>query len=132
LAKDGVVDARTQSKEEHEVEVGSASALRGLLLAAGLRVDIEFVKDCTNWKFDYEGRDVLATVVHVSELTETFIEIESLVESPDGVLAALDAIRRLAGEIGLHQMDESSDAYTDAVRRARAASPGEIEAETAR
>ncbi|WP_406284118.1 class IV adenylate cyclase [Embleya sp. NBC_00896] len=120
------VDPASGSKPEHETRVADASAVRALLGGLGYRPWIRFEKRCRNHGFSYAGRDILATVVRVPELGETFVEVETMVDG-DALPAALDAIRAVLRDLGIHEDDHTNESYTDAViaRRALGRSPSE-------
>jgi adenylate cyclase, class 2 len=68
-----------------------------------------------------EGRDILATLVTVPDLDGTFIEIETHTDGPAGLGAALQDVRTVLGQLGIAAGDFTSELYTDAVMRHRAA-----------
>lgn len=96
------------SKPETETTVGDADALQTVLAALGFEVLITFDKHCSNYRFTAAGRPLLATLVHVPELQETFLEIEPIVDSDAEVGPALQAIRQVLGELGIDRNDETT------------------------
>lgn len=117
--KDRVVDAESGSKREHEVAVAEPGALSAMLRAMGFDLDISLTKNCENWEFTHEGREVLATLVSVPELSGHFLEIETLASVESDVAGCLAGLRRLASDLGLRRADETTAAYTESVREAR-------------
>jgi adenylate cyclase class 2 len=90
-----------------------------ILRALGLEHLVAFEKHCANYRFTAKGRDMLATVVTVSEIDGTFVELETLTEQA-GLAAALGDVRAVLGELGTAEDDLTTEQYTDAVMRARA------------
>lgn len=117
------VHTASGSKPETETTVGDADALCDVLAALGFEVVIAFEKRCINYRFTAAGRSLLATLVHVVELRETFLEIESVVATDAEVGPALETIRRVLSELGIDQGDETTELYTDAVAAHRKTVP---------
>ncbi|HSV68081.1 MAG TPA: class IV adenylate cyclase [Mycobacteriales bacterium] len=109
----------TGAKPEHETRVDDPSILSTVFRVLGLVVLTQLTKHCHNYRFDAHGYRMLATVVSVPELAESFVEVETLVPAAGDVPAALAAIRLLLAELGLGEADLDTRAYTDMVRRAR-------------
>jgi adenylate cyclase, class 2 len=116
--KEAAVDAASGSKPEHETQVGDAAVVDILLRALGLQVVVAFEKDCTNYRFRAEGRDLLATVVTVPELDGTFIELETMTDA-DGLDGALADVRSVLARLGIHSDDFTNEQYTEAVLASR-------------
>lgn len=117
--KDAPVHAASGSKPETETTVGDAEALRAVLAALGFEVLISFEKHCANYRFTTAGRPILATLVSVSELGETFLEIEAIVDTNTEVDPALETIRQVLGALGIGRDEETIEAYTEAVAARR-------------
>ena len=117
--KDVTVDPGSGSKPETETAVDDLDAMSGILAGLGFEELIAFEKHCSNYRFTARGLDLLATVAHIPELDETFIEIESLVDSHAEVGPTLDSIRGVLAELGLTRDDETTETYTDAVTSRR-------------
>ncbi len=117
--KDAPVHAASGSKPETETTVGDADALRAVLAALGFEVLISFEKHCANYRFTAAGRPLLATLVSVPELEETFLEIETIVDTDAEIDPALEAIRHVLGALGIDRNDETIEAYTQAVAARR-------------
>jgi adenylate cyclase class 2 len=116
--KDAAVDVASGSKPEHETQVTSATAVDALLSGLGLEVMVAFEKQCTNYRFRANGRDLLATVVTVPEIDGTFLELETMTD-PDGTNAALADIRTVLSHLGISEQALTTDLYTDAVMSAQ-------------
>lgn len=116
--KGAAVDVASGSKPETETTVGDPAAMCATLLALGFVVDIALEKRCSNYRFEHDGFDMLATVVEVPELDGTFIEVETIVAA-EHLGSALDAVRSVLTELGIARSDETTDTYTSAVRAAR-------------
>lgn len=116
------VDEASGSKPEHETAVANRDATREIVLGLGYRVAIEFTKNCENFEFSDNEYDMLATLVTVPELDDTFLELETIVPSAAEVADALDAVRRVLATLGIAEDDFTTELYTDAVARAQAAS----------
>ncbi|GGM44644.1 hypothetical protein GCM10012275_14620 [Longimycelium tulufanense] len=117
--KTAAVDRASDSKPEHETEVGSAEVLREVLVGLGLRELIAFEKHCVNHVFRAGGRELLATLVRVPELEETFLEVETPVCEEHELAEALDVVRTVLAELGITDADVTTERYTDAVRTRR-------------
>ncbi|MGH3801345.1 MAG: class IV adenylate cyclase, partial [Pseudonocardiaceae bacterium] len=65
------------------------------------------------------GRTLLATLVHVPELEQTYVELESIVNTEAEIGPALETIRAILGELGIQRTDETTETYTDAVAARR-------------
>jgi adenylate cyclase class IV len=74
--------------------------------------------DSPDGSFTSAGREMLATVVRLSEIDGTFIEIETLIDERD-VSAALEEVPAVLAELGVEREDETTETYTGAVRAAR-------------
>ncbi|MGH3832685.1 MAG: class IV adenylate cyclase [Pseudonocardiaceae bacterium] len=117
------VDHASSSKPEHETVVEDADVLVTVLTALGVEQIIAFEKRCVNYRFTAHGRDLLATVVTVPELTgQTFLELETLAH-PDDVHTALHVVRSVLRELGIEDSDLTTQDYTDAVATRRHTGP---------
>jgi adenylate cyclase class 2 len=99
--------------------VASAGVVDVIFSALGLEHLVAFEKRCVNYRFTARGRDMLATVVTVPEISGTFVELETMA-SDDDLGAALADVRDVLGELGIGGDDVTTETYTDAVVRARA------------
>jgi adenylate cyclase class 2 len=117
--KEPPADIASQSKPEHETVVASAGVVDVIFSALGLEHLVAFEKRCVNYRFTARGRDMLATVVTVPEISGTFVELETMA-SDDDLGAALADVRDVLGELGIGGDDVTTETYTDAVMRARA------------
>lgn len=117
--KEPAVDKASGSKPEHETAVGDTDALVTVLTALGVEQTIAFEKRCVNYQFTAQGRDLLATVVTIPELSgQTFIELETVAD-PSDVGAALEQVRSVLRELEITDSDLTNQAYTDAVATQR-------------
>ncbi len=116
--KEPVVDEASGSKPEYETTVATPSAIAHMLQALGCRPAVELTKDCENYQLKAEGREFLATVVTVTEIDGTFIEVETMA-AEDQVDDALAAVRRVLRQLGVTDDELTTEMYTDAVRAAR-------------
>ncbi|MCF2526514.1 class IV adenylate cyclase [Yinghuangia soli] len=107
------------SKPEHETAVDDPDSMRAVLLGLGYVVAISFEKRCRNYVFDASGRRMLATLVRVKELDETFVEVETLVGHEAELSGALDDVRTVLADLGIAEHDLTSELYTDAVQARR-------------
>ncbi|MDX2392454.1 class IV adenylate cyclase [Streptomyces sp. DK15] len=112
------VDEESGSKPEHETRVEDAQAVHGMLTGLGYVQAVAFEKRCRNYAFEARGRQMLATLVRLSEVDGAFIELETLVEEED-VTRALDDVRAVLGELGIGPADLTREQYTDAVKARR-------------
>jgi adenylate cyclase class 2 len=117
--KEPRIDA-SGSKPEHETAVEDPGAVHAMLRGLGYQPSINFKKRCRNYEFMASGRSMLATLVRVDDLDETFLEVETIVEEKD-FHAALDAVKGVLGELGIDERDLTTEQYTDAVAARRAA-----------
>ncbi len=90
-----------------------------ILSALGLVHLVALSKDCVNYRFTARGRDMLATVVTVPEISGTFIELETMA-AEDDLSAALADVRATLAGLGISDADLTTETYTGAVLRARA------------
>lgn len=116
--KDATVDEASGSKPEFETVVENASSAREILHHLGYVDVIRLTKECRNYRFEYQGRQVLATLVTVPEIDGTFIEVETAAE-PEEVESALRAVRAVLADLGVDDADLTTEKYTDAVGAAR-------------
>ena len=72
-----------------------------------------------NYRFPASGRTLLATLVHLPELEQTYVEIESIVNTEADVGPALGTIRAILGELGIQRTEETTETYTNAVAARR-------------
>lgn len=114
------VDA-SGSKPEHETLVDDPDAMRAVLSGLGYVVSIAFEKRCRNYEFEAAGRRMLATLVRVKELDETFVEVETMVDDERELPHALDDVRAVMADLGVVDSDLTNELYTDAVRDRRSA-----------
>ncbi len=117
--KDAAVDQASGSKPEHETEIGDPVTVATILRALGLGPVIAFSKQCANFTFDADERQVLATLVRVPELSGTWLEVETLVEDQTELDKALGVVRLVLGELGIGEADLTTELYTDMVARQR-------------
>jgi adenylate cyclase, class 2 len=120
--KEPPVDQATQSKPEHEIVVADPDATITILTGLGYPPVLTFTKKCTNYRINHHGRDFLATLVTVPEVGGTYLEVETITDIKD-LNAALQAIDHLVADLGITADELTTDAYTDAVRRARPTQP---------
>ena len=117
--KEPAADEASQSKPEHETTAASAGVLDVVLSALGLVHMVAFEKHCVNYRFTAKGRDMLATLVTVPEISGTFIELETMADEDD-LSAALADVRAVLSDLRISDDALTTDTYTDAVMRARA------------
>jgi adenylate cyclase class 2 len=117
--KEPAADQASQSKPEHETTAASAQVLDVILSALGLVHMVAFEKHCVNYRFTAKGRDMLATLVTVPEISGTFLELETMADGDD-LDAALADVRAVLSGLGIGEDALTTDAYTAAVMRARA------------
>lgn len=104
------------AKPEHETEIADPEIMDTILSALGYAELIAFTKSCRNYQFSRDGRDLLATLVHIPELDSAFLEIETIVPDADQVDAALTVIRSVLTDLGIGEDYLTTELYTDAVR----------------
>ncbi len=117
--KGSPVDEVSQSKPEYETQVGSQSTMDLILRSLGLQRVVAFEKHCQNFALEFEGRQLLATVVRVPELDDTFIEVETLVDDGGDVDTSLRIVRTVLAELEIDQEDITTVTYTSLVMRKR-------------
>ncbi|MER6355683.1 class IV adenylate cyclase [Streptomyces sp. NPDC001634] len=116
--KGAMVDVDSGSKPEHETRVEDSEATHAILRGLGYVPVIAFEKRCRNYDFEARGRQMLATLVRLTEIDGTFLEVETLVDE-DEVSAALDDIRAVLADLGIGPEDLTRELYTDAVAAQR-------------
>lgn len=114
--KQPAVDA-SGSKPEHETTVTDPAPVTAMLSGLGMVTLVALTKHCENYRFDRDGRALLATLVTVPELDGVFIEVETMAKAGD-LDDALGTVRGVLADLGLADALESGT-YTDAVRAAR-------------
>ena len=108
------------STPEFETTVGDASAIDAILTGLGLVHLVAFQKYCWNYTFRAHDHDIKATVVQVPELAgETFLEVETIVDTPTQTSAATAAVHNVLTDLGLTDKDLTDELYTDRVRTQR-------------
>lgn len=122
--KGAPVHTASGSKPETETTAGDADALLAVLRALGFDVLISLEKRCSNYRFTSADRPLLATLVSVPELEETFLEIESIVDTEPEIDLALETIRRVFSTLGIDRNAETTEAYTQAVAARRNSATG--------
>ncbi|WP_413803892.1 class IV adenylate cyclase [Streptomyces iranensis] len=122
--KSARIDSVSGSKPEHETRVDNPEAVHAMLRGLGYLPVIEFQKRCRNYEFSSYGRNLLATLVQVPEIEGVFLEIETMVSEGGELTAALDDVRSVMRELGIHEDDFTTELYTDAVAARRAPDAG--------
>lgn len=117
--KEAAVDLGTGSKPEYETDIGGREVLEQILDSLGYRPSISFTKECENYRFTTNGRDVLATVVTVPEIDGTFLELETLVDADEDLNSALSDLRKTLSALGVSGDQLTTELYTDAVAESR-------------
>ncbi|AJT64434.1 hypothetical protein T261_2761 [Streptomyces lydicus] len=67
---------------------------------------------------------MLATLVEVPEIQGTFLEVETMVQAEHELSAALDDVRSVMTQLGIHEGDFTTERYTDAVAASRTPDAG--------
>jgi adenylate cyclase class 2 len=116
--KSPAVDEASGSKPEHETRVEDAEATHAILRGLGYVPFIAFEKHCRNYDFEAHGRKMLATLVRVPEIDDTFLEVETLVDDDD-LTSALDDIRSVLTGLGISPEDLTRETYTGVVAAQR-------------
>jgi adenylate cyclase, class 2 len=117
--KDAAVDKASDSKPEFETVVDDAATMREIFGYLGYEVIVRLTKNCRNYRFQSHGRSMLATLVTVPEVDDTFIELETQAKHDD-VGPALHDVRAVLVELGIKESDLTTEKYTATVRRMRA------------
>ncbi|WP_063125422.1 class IV adenylate cyclase [Nocardia fusca] len=117
--KEAAVDLETGSKPEYETDIGGREVLEQILYRLGYRPSISFTKECENYRFMTNGRNVLATVVTVPEIDGTFLELETLVDADEDLDSALSDLRKSLSALGVSDDHLTTELYTDAVAESR-------------
>lgn len=118
------VDSGSGSKPEHETLVDNPESVHAMLRGLGYVPAITFQKLCRNYEFSSHGRRLLATLVQVPEIDGTFLEVETMVPGEKELSTALDDVRSVMSELGIHESDFTTELYTDAVAARRAHGAG--------
>jgi adenylate cyclase class 2 len=117
--KGPTIDAASGSKGEWETSVGDAETMCAVLGHLGFEVLVAFTKCCTNYRFERDGRSVLATVVTLPEVDGTFVEVETIAQDEEDLDAALLVVRDVLRDVGIGAADFTTDTYTAAVLATR-------------
>jgi adenylate cyclase, class 2 len=110
------------SKPEWETRVGSSEVIRQILAQLGYRPTITLTKHCENYRFNYQSRQIIATLVTVPELSGTFLEVETQAEPMD-LDGALATVRMVFVELGVTEREFTDELYTTSVGAARQGQP---------
>lgn len=116
--KDAAVDKASDSKPEYETPVENAATMREIFDHLGFDVYITLTKTCRNYRFTAQGRSMLATLVTLAGVDDTFLEVETQAEHDD-VGPALAAVRAVLADLGIDESDLTIEKYTGTVGRAR-------------
>jgi adenylate cyclase class 2 len=119
LAEQGCgLRVRTITDDSGQTQV-FADVLVTVLTALGVEEFIAFRNHCVNYRLAALGRELLATLVTVSELEDqTFIELETMAPADD-LDAALEVVRSVLRELGISEQDLTAETYTDAIAQRR-------------
>lgn len=112
----------TGSKPEHETTVADPAPVAAMLTGLGMVTLVALKKACENYRFDRDGRAIVATLVTVPELDGTFLEVETAAGTND-LDVALGTVRAVLADLGVADALETG-LYTDAVRAARRQATG--------
>ena len=118
-AKLAPFDAATRSKQEFEISLREPDIAEDILKTIGFNLDIALRKECRNFRFSFNNRNILATLAHIRELGKTFIELESLVPDQNETPNALNTLEHVLDKLCIPREDLTSEYYTDAVRASR-------------
>lgn len=113
------VDEGSGSKPESETRVDDAQAIHEVLRGLGYVPRIAFEKRCRNYEFTADGRQMLATLVRVPEISGTFIELETIAADESDLGQALSTVRATLVSWGIGEDDLTTEQYTDAVASVR-------------
>ncbi|MFI9719877.1 class IV adenylate cyclase [Streptomyces sp. NPDC052396] len=116
--KEARVAGASGSKPEHETAVDNPTAMHATLRGLGYVPTISFEKHCRNYSFAAYGRQMLATLVRVPEISGTFIELETMAEEPE-LQAALADVSTVLSELGVADDCLTTELYTETVAAAR-------------
>lgn len=107
------------STPEYETDVADAGAAAAILTALGLEPIITYTKQCENFRFAFDGRQIIATVVTVPEIHGVYLETETLVPDNEDTAAARATILGVLADLGLSESDLEPTFYIDLVRHQR-------------
>lgn len=110
-------DTASGSKPEHETAIGDPDAVSVLLRDLRMVELVSLTKHCQNFRFEYDGRQVLCTLVTVPELDGIFLEVETQSEEND-LDSSLVVVKSILGSMDLLG-SLVTDAYTDSVMQVR-------------
>ncbi|WP_199039997.1 class IV adenylate cyclase [Glycomyces salinus] len=116
------LDPESGSKPEHETVISDRNPVEVMLRDLGLVELVSLTKQCRNFRFNYRGRRILATLVTVPELDGTFLEVETASDQID-IEDALTVVRHILVDLDVIT-DLDSSSYTGSVLAARTERPG--------
>ena len=117
--KDPPFDVFSRSKPEIEIQVDDLEESKALLKKLGYDLFLFFEKECTNYRLEYEGLELLVTLAYIRELDQHFIEVESPTVFEDEFEQRFSIIKSFLSEIGIRDEDLTNEYYTEAILKRR-------------
>jgi predicted adenylyl cyclase CyaB len=117
--KDPPFDVFSRSKPEIEIEVDHLDEAISLLQKLGYESILRFQKQCTNYRLNHNGLDLLVTLAYVEELDQYFIEVESPTADENEFEYRFSIIKSFLSEIGVRDEDLTNEYYSEAILKNR-------------
>lgn len=105
---------------EFETTVADIGAAAAILRGVGLIPKIAYTKECVNYRFTFGGYPVTATVEHIAELANDYIEVETVVADDADRESAWAVVHAVLDAVGVGTGDLDPTCHIELVRAARA------------
>ena len=113
--KDSPVDESSRSKPEHETQVSDPTSARAILCGMGYSPVCRVEKQCALYGISVGGRRLELSLVTVTGVPRTFLEVELPTAALCDVCDALDLIKTVLSALGVPERSITSEYYTDMV-----------------
>ena len=117
--KDPPFDIFSRSKPEVEIEISSSADGIEILKNLGFQIMLRFEKKCTNIILLHQETELFITIAYVSELEQSFIEVESPTENLQDIDHRFNIVRDFLTQIGIKDEDLTNEYYTEAIIKKR-------------
>ena len=117
--KDPPFDVFSRSKPEIEIEIDDLEGSIALFQKLGYEIILRFEKECTNYRLEFKGLNLLATLAYVQELDQYYIEVESPTKNEKEFEQRFTIIKLFLSEIGIKDEDLTNEYYTEAILKFR-------------
>lgn len=117
--KDPPFDIFSRSKPEVEIEISNSADGIEILKKLGYQIMMRFEKRCTNINLMHQETELFITIAYVSELEQSFIEVESPTEFLKDIDHRFKVVRDFLTQIGIKDEELTNEYYTEAIMKKR-------------